>query len=232
MRESTDRVEIALRSDDAEEQLVATRVLENPSIWRQWETEHSGLMRLVSVPGFRRTQVAMLKRATLRLIERKALFEYLRAREVRGDVRRRVFAYFHPTLAYSHAVIAEHGHYLRKACSFLCTHHVGVELVRDMGFLEPMQDYAAAYREYFQLFCDTNFTQSQDIRAALLPLLKMELEERRQAIMSTDEAASRQARQALQAREAREAREAQMRRATGNTARLRTLRLSCDARPV
>ena len=45
MRVSTDRVQTALKSSDNNEQLVARRILENPSVWSQWEKEHSGLMR-------------------------------------------------------------------------------------------------------------------------------------------------------------------------------------------
>jgi len=191
MRESTDRVESALHSDNAQEQLVATRVLENPAIWQQWENEHSSLMRVVAVTGFRQTQVAVLKKAALRLIERKALFEYARERGVRGEARRRLFAYFHPALSYTHAVVTEHSHYVRKACSFLCASHVGTEVVNDAGFLTPMQQYEAIYREYFQLFCDSNFGAAPGAQADLLPLLKNELDRHREAIMGLGEAIKR-----------------------------------------
>jgi hypothetical protein len=211
MRESTDRIQSALQSDNSAEQLVAARVLENPSVWQQWESEHSGLMRLVAINGFQRTQVAMLKKAALRLIERKALFEYLRERAVRGDMRRRIVAYFHPTRGYSYAVVAEHGLYLRKACSFLCTSHVGIEVVHDAGFLGPMQQYEALYGEYFQLFCDTNFDAESAPQAALLPLLKYQLDGCRKAIMSPSEEQKRQLR------------DLQWRSATGDIARLKTL---------
>jgi len=48
MRESTARVESALRSDDDKEHLVAHRILESPHTWQLWECEHSGLMRQVA----------------------------------------------------------------------------------------------------------------------------------------------------------------------------------------
>lgn len=187
MRESTDRIESALQSDDSHEQWLAQRVLENPSAWNQWESEHAGLMRLVAVSGFPRTQVAILKKATLRLVERKALFEYLRAQSVRGDMRQKIFAYFHPARSYVNAVVGEHAVYLRKACSFLCTSHVGIELVHDEGFLDPMQRYEALYREYFQFFCDTHFAdESSGLESSLLPLLKQGLEDCRRSIMDPD----------------------------------------------
>jgi hypothetical protein len=187
MRESTDRVHSALYSADPNEQLVASRLMESPSAFGTWESEHSGLMLEVANPSFRRTQAALLKRTTFRLIHRKALFEYLRDEQIRGNVRRRIIVHFHPAQDYTRAVIAEHGLYLRKACSFLCASHVGGNVVRDPGFFDPMRCYQELYAEYFQVFCRTNFgTDSADTepQEELLPLLKHQLEECRMAIMN------------------------------------------------
>jgi len=187
MRESTDRVHSALYSDDPNEQLVASRLLESPSAFGTWESEHSGLMLEVANPSFRRTQAALLKKATFRLIHRKALFEYLRDEQIRGDVRRRIIVHFHPAHDYTRAVIAEHATYLRKACSFMCTSHVGGNVVRDPGFFDPMRCYQDLYSEYFQIFCSTYFgadSAGAEPQAVLLPLLKYRLEECRIAILN------------------------------------------------
>jgi hypothetical protein len=186
MRESTDRVQKALYSDNPNEQLVASRLLESPAAFRTWESEHSGLMREVAT-GFRRTQAALLKKAAFRLIHRKALFEHLRDEVVRGSARQRLVLSFHPTQDYTRSVIAEHALYLRKACSFLCTNHVGGNVVRDPGFLYPMSRYQAIYAEYFKIFCSTQFggnSRDSDSQVELLPLLKFQLEEYRLAIMN------------------------------------------------
>ncbi|HEY4972296.1 MAG TPA: hypothetical protein VII41_01740, partial [Steroidobacteraceae bacterium] len=106
MRESNDRVEIALRGDDDKEHLVAHRILENPRIWQLWESEHSSLMRQVAEFGVLRTQAAALRHTALRLIEGKALFEYLRKNEVRGEERGQILQHFYPTRGYHYAVIA------------------------------------------------------------------------------------------------------------------------------
>src|ERR1700733_6961 len=211
MRESTDRVHSALYSADPNEQLVASRLMENPSAFGTWESEHSGLMLEVANPSFRRTQAALLKKATFRLIHRKALFEYLRDAQVRGNVRRRIIVHFHPAQDYARAVIAEHGLYLRKACSFLCTSHVGGNVVRDPGFFDPMRCYQKLYAEYFQIFCRTNFgTDSDDTepQEELLPLLKHQLEEYRMSIMNP------------QPKTEWLMREAELRQPIGDTARL------------
>ncbi|MGC2257661.1 MAG: hypothetical protein WA594_05115 [Candidatus Sulfotelmatobacter sp.] len=211
MRESTDRVGIALRGDNPIEQLVVSRLLESPAMFRIWESEHSGLMREVANTGFSRTQAALLKKATFRLIHRKALFEYLRDQRVRGSARQRIVLTFHPTRDYTRSVIAEHEVYLRKACSFLCTSHVGANVVHDPGFFDPMRHYQALYAEYFQIFCRTQFSPSSadaEPQRELLPLLKYQLEECRNAIMR-EQPADKWLR-----------REAELREPTGDTARL------------
>jgi hypothetical protein len=211
MRESTDRVHRALYSDNPNEQLVASRLLESPAAFLAWESEHSGLMLEVANPSFRRTQAALLKKATFRLIHRKALFEYLRDGRIRGSLRRRIMVSFHPAQDYTRSVIAEHGLYLRKACSLLCTSHVGGNVVRDPGFFEPMKRYQELYAAYFQIFCSTQFgTDSADpeLQGELLPLLKRQLEECRKAVINP------------RPKTERLVREAELRQRSGDTVRL------------
>jgi hypothetical protein len=216
MRESTDRVEIALHSDDDKEHLVAHRLSENPTTWQLWENEHSGLMRQVADYGILRTQAAALRQTALRLIHGKALFEYLRRKEVRGAKRSQIVGHFYPTRGYQYAVIAEHGGYLRKACSYLCASHVGSGLVQDPAFLDPMQHYEELYAEYFDLYCRTLFPAEGVESAselALLPLLKHQLNEWRWIILNP--------RQSLP----RVKREREIRRSTGDTQRLPHLKV-------
>lgn len=211
MRESTDRIESALHSGDDKEQLVAHRVLENPKTWQLWENEHSGLMRQVADYGVLRTQATALKQTTLRLIHGKALFEYLRRKEVRGTERTRMLGYFYPTRGYQYAVIAEHGGYVRKACSYLCANHVGTGVVHDPAFLDPMRHYENLYAEYFDLYCSTLFPEEGTASASersLLPLLKHQLNEWRWIILNP--------RQSLP----RILREREIRLSTGETQRL------------
>jgi hypothetical protein len=188
MRESTDRVETALRSGNLQEQLVAHRLMESAAAWMAWESEHSSLMREVAEHRLRRTQAAVLKKAAFRLIHRKALFEYLRTSALRGDARQRLVAAFHPTRSYAHAVVAEHGLYLRKACSLLCTSHLGGAVVRDSGFRDPMRRYESLYAEYFGMFCRSHFGlegAADASQEALLPLLKTDVERCRRSIMGS-----------------------------------------------
>ncbi len=211
MRESTDRIESALRSDDEKEHRVAHRLFETTKTWELWENEHSGLMRHVAEYGVLRNQAAALRQTALRLIHGKALFEYLRRNEVRGAERVRILNHFYPTRGFQHAVIAEHGNYVRKACSYMCTGHVGTDLVHDPAFLDPMQHYENLYAEYFQLYCTTLFPAEGGEAAcerSLLPLLKHQLNEWRWIILNPRESLPRLKH------------ERDMRRATGDTQRL------------
>jgi hypothetical protein len=214
MRESTDRVQNALTSNDLNEQLVARRILENPLAWLQWENEHSRLMRQLANCGVRHVQVAALKHTTFRLLHGKALFHYLRRSEVRGNQRREVIAHFRPGRSYESAVVTEHNVYLRKACSFICASHVGTDVVEDEAFLDPMQRYEELYTEYFNVYCSTLVENPQSDAAsqrALLPLLKMQLNEYRWAILDP-----RRAQPFLR-------REKELRKPTGDTQRLSAL---------
>ena len=216
MRESTDRVETALHGSDAVEHLVAHRILESPISWQLWESEHASLMHQVADFRALRAQTAALRHTALRLIHGKALFEYLRRKEVRGIERTRILSHFYPTRGYQYAIIAEHGAFVRKACSYLCASHVGSGLVQDPVFLDPMEHYENLYSEYFDLYCSTLFP-GERVEAAcersLLPLLKHQLNEWRWIILNP--------RQSLP----RVKREREIRRATGETLRLPRLKI-------
>ena len=215
MRESTDRIQSALRGDDDKERLVAYRLAENSATWQRWESEHSSLMHLVADSSVR-TQAAALRQTALRLIHGKALFDYLRRNELRGAERARMLNHFYPARGYQYALIAEHGVYVRKACSYICATHVGTGVVHDPAFLDPMQHYESLYAEYFDLYCNTLFpsdgVQSASERS-LLPLLKHQLNEWRWIVLNPREGLSRVKR------------ERELRRATGDTQRLPHLKL-------
>jgi hypothetical protein len=216
MRESTDRIESALRSEDEKEHRVAHRLFESTRTWELWENEHSGLMRHVADYGVLRTQAAALRQTALRLIHGKALFEYLRRNEVRGTARTQMLNHFYPTRGYRFAVITEHSGYVRKACSYLCASHVGTGVVHDPAFLDPMEHSENLYAEYFDLYCNTLFPKDgleSASERSLLPLLKHQLNEWRWIILNPRESLPRVKR------------EREIRRSTGDTQRLPHLKV-------
>ena len=216
MHESTDRVQHAVNSPNAHERLVATRILEHPAAWQNWEQEHSALMREVAEVRDGDRQTAALKQTAFTLIHRKALFEFLRDRGIRGAARTRVLAHFRTAQHTMDAVIAEHAVYLRRACSYLCTGHIGVQVLEDAGFVDPFLRYEALYAEYFDLYCRAicgveiaaRAPEERDLPAMeLLPLLKLRLKEWRHAILNPGDALPRLLL------------DAQLRRPTGDTVR-------------
>ncbi|MGA2397659.1 MAG: hypothetical protein ABSG30_06325 [Steroidobacteraceae bacterium] len=212
MRASTDRVEAALKHGEAGEQLIARRILESATSWEQWERAHSDLMRRIASRNAR-LQVEELKQTTFRLLHGKALFQHLSRAEVRGKARMRLLAHFRPGRSFEAALISEHGEYLRKALSFLCTNHLGAEVIGDPAFIDPMQRYEELYCEYFDLYCRSllGTPEETDSQRDLLPLLKHQLGEHRAAILDP-----RGPQTFLR-------REAALRRPTGDTQRLPSL---------
>jgi hypothetical protein len=176
MRESERCLEDAARSGDERQQLVAERILGNVQLWCQWELEHQTLVQEVARHTSTDAQSMALRSGALGLIHRKALFEYLSARQLRGAERRRVISYFRGGLQYTDAVISEHGRYLRSAGSHLCVHHLGVAVLLDGVFQSPVERYEELYTEYFHAFCETLVagvdTEAAAQQRSVLPLLK------------------------------------------------------------
>jgi hypothetical protein len=210
MRLSTDRVEAALKHGETSEQLLARRIMENAASWEQWERAHSDLMRRIAGCNAR-SQIDELKQTTLRLLHGKALFQQLGRAGVRGEERVRLLAHFRPGRSFEAAMISEHGEYLRKALSFLCTNHVGADVVGDPAFIDPMQRYEELYGEYFDLYCRSLLGEETESQSALLPLLKHQLGAQRAAVLDP-----RGAQAFLK-------RETALRRPTGDTQRLPSL---------
>lgn len=214
MRESTNRVQAALRQGEGTEQLIARRIAESASRWELWECAHSQLMRQVANCSAGRPQVDALKQTALRLLHGKALFQYLHEGGVRGADRVRLLAHFRPGRSYEAAIVHEHGEYLRKALSLLCANHIGASVANDPAFIDPMQRYEELYTEYFEMYCRSLIDPSDEAGShrALLPLLKQQLGEQRSAVLDPHAA------------QPFLKREAELRRATGSTQRLRSLR--------
>jgi hypothetical protein len=162
-------------------------------------------------------QMGALRSATFASIHRTALFEYIRARSVTGKKRRRLFALFNGTRDYANAVIAEHASFVRSRTSYICLDHLAEQLMRDAAFEEPMQLYAEWYADYFRLFCDVALAETEEERMALAalealkPLLKYRLRQARDSILALPKVPSTVWR------------EVEIRKATGETQKLRRL---------
>jgi hypothetical protein len=217
MEESELCVAEAARWGTPAQMLVATRLMSHPEAYRRWESEHFHLMRRVSGHTYLNGQVAALRSTALALLHRKAVFEYLQERQLTRSQRHRLMALFHSMREYTASLIAEHGNYLRGASSYWCSHHLARRLMKDGVFAEPLHLYEERYSDYFRVFCDVELAEAEAERQAvepmrlLQPLLKLQLAEARREIL------------AMPYQPQKVWREVEIRRPTGDTARLPAL---------
>jgi hypothetical protein len=217
MEESEACLAAAARAGQPDEMLFASQILDHPTTYRTWEAEHDRLLRNVSAHNRLAPQMGALRSATFGLIHRTALFEYIRDRAVTGAKRRRLFALFYGTRDYSNSVITEHASFIRSHSSYVCLDHLAEQLMRDAAFDEPMQLYAEWYSDYFRVFCDVSLAESEAEKLdaepleALKPLLKYRLAQARDSILALPQVPSTVWR------------EVEIRRATGETQKLRRL---------
>jgi hypothetical protein len=226
MEESEFCLAAVARAGPPEDMVVASRILDHPASYRTWESQHDRLLRNVSVHGRLAPQMGALRSATFAMIYRTALFEYIRDRSVSGLKRRRLFEVFYGARDYANSVIAEHASFLRSRTSELCLDHLAAQLMRDAAFDEPMQLYSEWYADYFRVFCDVALAETEEEKLelspleALKPLLKYRLAQARDSILALPKVPSTVWR------------EVEIRRATGETQKLRRLSVeqSLDSR--
>jgi hypothetical protein len=154
MEASRECLKRASRSDQPQAEIVAMRLTENPRAYQSWEGEHAALMRGVAAGRLPAAQRESMLLAAFSLIHRKALFEYLRERGVRGAQRDALIRHFFPQRDVEDSVRAEHAQYLRSAASYLCVGYLGRDLMFDALFAEPLAEYEELYEAYFQAHCD------------------------------------------------------------------------------
>jgi hypothetical protein len=217
MEESESCLAAVARAGPAEDMQFASRILDHPMLYRTWEAEHDRLLRHVSIHPKLAPQMGALRSATFASIHRTALFEYIRARSITGKKRRRLFALFNGTRDYANSVIAEHASFVRSRTSYICLDHLAEALMRDAAFEEPMQLYTEWYADYFRLFCDVALAETEEEKLALAaleslkPLLKYRLAQARDSILALPKVPSTVWR------------EVEIRKATGETQKLRRL---------
>jgi len=186
MEESQQRLANAVQSGLPSEERVATRILDNGRDYLRWENEHATLMRRIAVERLPSIQKAQLLDISLALIHRKAFFEYLRDEQVRGIKRQEIMAHFSANRDYTSAVVAEHGRYVRSAASYLCSSHVGSNVMFEALFETPLAEYEDLYAGYFRTYCNTLLASDDDAVAksmtAVLVDLKAQIGEWRKAL--------------------------------------------------
>lgn len=187
MEESEFRIADIAREGHSVQGDVAQRMLDDTRLYHHWESEHERLMRAVAAES-RQIQSVALRRACFGLIHRKAMFDYLRTNRITGRDRHAVFSLVFGDHDYASSVIKEHANYLRSASSLACSHYLGLQLMADRAFGEPLWRYEQLYAEYFRAFCSTALSpdeyKSAETLRTLLPYLKRQLNDLRRAILA------------------------------------------------
>ena len=140
------RISEIAKTEDGYRKQVASRVLESAHTFRQWEGSHSQLIKGVVAEQKTGRQVLAVKRMALSLIHRKAPFEYLRDKHVRGLARHRFFSVLYGQHDFAGAVVREHHSYLTSVCSFLCVDQFCAPLTMD-----HISDYEKTYTNYWRV---------------------------------------------------------------------------------
>ena len=170
-----------------EQSVVAMRLMQHPGTYSDWEAGHSRLMQQVCQPPRLRAQIVRMRATTLRLIHRRAVFDYLRDRRITGAQRHRYIEIFYGPRDYASSLVVEHGHYIRSWVSASCSRFIGTAVLRDPAFEAPLAEYELFYTEYFQLFCDLQLSSAENVnfscKKALLPLLKERCEQAREQLI-------------------------------------------------
>jgi hypothetical protein len=178
MEHSEQHIALTAQSGSSEAAHVATRLLQDVSLYRYWEQSHTRLMRAVAARRQRPQQAAELKKIGFLTLHRKAPFEYLRDRQVHGQARRQLVRALFGTQEYTQCILREHTAYLSSAGSFLCADSLCAELMRDAAFSEALEHYETCYSEYYRAYCDSLMAEQAGEIApvqALLPYLRYQL---------------------------------------------------------
>jgi hypothetical protein len=175
------------QSGATEEAHIATRLLQDVSLYRYWEQSHHRLMRGVAARRQRPQQSVELKKISFLTLHRKAPFEYLRNRQVQGQARRQLVRALFGTTEYTQCILREHMAYLSSAGSFLCTDSLCGDLMRNPAFSEALEHYQNSYNEYYRAYCDSLLAEQAGETSpvqALLPYLRYQLKMIRDHMLS------------------------------------------------
>ena len=187
MEYSEQYLQLVAQSGSSEEATIATRLLQDVPLYRQWEQSHGRLMRGVAARRARPQQAAELKKIGFLTLHRKAPFEYLRDRQIQGHARRSLVRALFGTDSYTRTILREHTAYLSSAASFYCTDSLCGDLMQDTAFSDALEHYQNAYSEYYRAYCDSLLAEQAGQTSpleSLLPYLRYQLKLIREHMLS------------------------------------------------
>jgi hypothetical protein len=212
MESSEEQIAEVAKYGERHQKMVASRMLESPRHFRQWEEIHCNLLRQVVDASGTEQQVRQVKRMALSMIHRKAPFEYLRDRHVCGAARHRFFDVMYGPHDFAASVVNEHRNYLAACATYICVERFCAESsMRAIGAYELC--YTGYWRANTGRQLDEQRSKKRTATTSLLGYLRADLQRQRDAVLS---AAPSKA-DALTIEE--------LRKPTGDTVRIRHLKL-------
>jgi hypothetical protein len=182
MERSELRISEAAKFEGGYRKQAASRVLESPQTFRQWEGAHSQLLRPIAGELRTNNQVLAVKRMALSMIHRKAPFEYLRDKHVRGADRHRFISVMYGPHDVNQMMVREHHNYLTSACSYLC-----VDKFCAPATVHFIAEYEKLYTSYWQTrtsyLLETSQSAGHESHFALLQCIRGDLQKARDRVL-------------------------------------------------
>lgn len=182
MERSELRLTEAAQFEEGYARQAATRVLESPQSFRDWEIAHSQIMAPIAGEQRLDRQARAVRRMALSMVHRKAPFEFLRDRNVCGRDRHRFFDVIFGEGDFARAMVREHQTYLVSFCSFLC-----VERFCAPSSVNGILEYERAYTSYWQAHANYRMGLRGDIErdVSLIQYLRDDVELARRRVLET-----------------------------------------------
>jgi hypothetical protein len=187
MEVSESRIATIRQSGSAASRLVVGRLFDTGVGYRHWLTFHWGLMKMVAASDTPTHQVASLRKTSLNLVHRQALFEYLRESRTTGRRREVIFSALHGPTNYSRAVIGEHGRYLESNSSLFCADYLEASVMDDATFGAELAQYRSTYMQFLSLYCGWIIAEDRGADYplyALIPEMKQLLRTKRTQLLA------------------------------------------------
>jgi type IV secretory pathway VirB4 component len=169
MDESEQALVDASQSESQHESRISSQILADNKIHGIWEARHARM--LLPVAEHRKTthQIIQLRMMSTTLVHGRALIEYIRDHEIRGDERERFFACYYRLTDYQNAVLAAHRDYMLSVSSKVSTDHL-IDLMYDPTSHRLLQQYSKLYKQYFELTSAMATSDDAFCNRALAPL--------------------------------------------------------------
>ncbi|MEO6079042.1 MAG: hypothetical protein ABIQ86_04590 [Steroidobacteraceae bacterium] len=180
---SEEQLSAAVRYGEIHQKQVASRVLESPHNFRQWESAHSQSLKPIATASTTKQQVQGVKRMALSMIHRKAPFEYLREKQIFGTARHRFFQKLYGHHDFATSVVNEHRNYLVAGASYIC-----MERFCSEGSMQQISEYERRYTSYWGAKTARLLDESKSGNEApppeLLGELRNDLQQRRHKVLN------------------------------------------------